>query len=71
MKGYCKECKRKVQGVKKKGRLFLNAIIVLVALFLFGIVGLILSIVLILFLSSVEFKNTCPICGLKISRRKE
>lgn len=56
MKGYCKDCKRKVQGRKKPLSIF------------FMIIGgfIFYGVYRILFIR----KKRCPICGLKLSRIK-
>ena len=66
MKGYCKSCKRKVQGINSKGSWVITALITIIATVIWIPLGIV-ALVFCLFCDVLPWnKNRCPLCGLKI-----
>jgi len=71
MKGYCKECKQNVEGVKPDsgswaGVIFFMILVLLIGGIVWFFVGMIILAALCMIASLFAPKNICPICGMKI-----
>jgi len=62
MKGYCKSCKKEVQGVKSP----INWLVVFLSII--TLIGIIPYMIWRLFITP---RNKCPLCGLKLEKIKQ
>ena len=68
MKGYCQNCKKKVQGVNKKGYWIGTVLVALLTGLFFIPLGILIFCIGMICDCAPWQKNRCPICGLKINK---